>query len=51
MVKYKCNKCRNIVNGKSNIPLEHGKMSLVFFPDKSTSSKCEGVYYEEKEDD
>lgn len=46
MVKYRCNKCGNEVNGKSNIPIEHGKMSLTIYPNKATSSKCDGKYME-----
>ena len=44
-MKYKCNKCSEIVEGKSNIPIEHGKMSLAFYPNKATSTKCDGKFY------
>lgn len=44
-MKYKCNKCGMIVNSTSNIPLEHGKMSMAMYPEKATSTKCDGFFY------
>lgn len=45
-MKYKCNKCGAVAEGKSNIPLEHGKMGLVVYPKRNTSKKCDGSYTE-----
>ena len=44
MTKYQCSKCKDIVDSKSNIPLEHGKTGFAIHPEKSHSIKCEGVY-------
>ena len=44
MTKYQCSKCKDIVDSKSNIPLEHGKTGFAIHPEKFHSIKCEGVY-------
>ena len=48
MVEYKCNKCGNVVKCKRDIPLEHGKIGLVFYPNKNSSKRCNGKYIEVK---
>ena len=43
---YKCNECGTEVKSSSNIPIEHGKMSLAIYPDRAKSKKCNGKFDE-----
>ena len=44
MTKYKCDKCGLTVNSKREIPLEHGKMGIVVYPEQNQSYKCDGKF-------
>ena len=43
-LSYKCNKCGDIAESKREIPLEHGKIGIVVYPQKNISTKCDGIY-------